>query len=192
MLNVKLSIPKYHKTKFTFHNLSKLINNGIYVIVYPSIFLGVILEYPHYCDCCALQLVCCLILQDFGTFVAELQEACNDKTIASKTILKYRDCLFTARKRSLGQGKLLHLSVSHSVHGGGRTWAGTLPPGPGTPLPRPGHTPRGPDTPPRTSTPPGPGTPPAGRYRQQAGGTHPAGMHSCYRMHLHVKHLFYH
>ena len=119
MLNVKLSFPKYHKTKFTFHNLSKLINNGIYVIVYPSIFLGVILEYPHYCDCCALQLVCCLIPQDFGTFVAELQEACNDKTIASKTILKYRDCLFTARKRSLGQGKLLHLSVSHSVHGGG-------------------------------------------------------------------------
>ena len=60
----------------------------------------------------------------------------------------------------------LHLSVSHSVHGGGYTpWAGTPnpPPGPGTP--------------------PWAGTPPravhAGRYGQQAGGTHPTGMHSC-------------
>ena len=189
MLNAKLSFPKYHKNKFTFHNLSKLINNGIYVIVYPSIFLGVILEYPHYCDCCALQLVCCLIPQDFGTFVAELQEACNDKTIASKTILKYRDCLFTARKRSLGQGNIFTpVCQSFCSRGEGSTWAGTLPPGPGTPQTR--------YTPPGTRYPPKPGTPPlavhAGRYRQQAGGTHPTGMHSCYRMHLHVKHLFYH
>ena len=43
------------------------------------------------------------------------------------------------------------------------------------------HTPLGPGT-----YPPGPGTPPgspgavhAGRYGQQAGGTHPTGMHSC-------------
>ena len=43
--------------------------------------------------------------------------------------------------------------------GGGSTWAGT-PPGPGTP----------------------PGAVHAGRYGQQAGGTHPTGMHSCFQL----------
>ena len=56
----------------------------------------------------------------------------------------------------------LHLSVSHSVHGGvpGQVhppWAGTHP-WAGTP----------------------PGAVHAGRYGQQAGGTHPTGMHSCF------------
>ena len=54
----------------------------------------------------------------------------------------------------------LHLSVSHSVHRGG-TWAGT-PPGRYTPW---------------AGTPPG--AVHAGRYGQQAGSTHPTGMHSC-------------
>ena len=48
--------------------------------------------------------------------------------------------------------------------------------------PPPEQTPPGPDTPSRADTPPGPGTPPgavhAGRYGQQAGGTHPTGMQS--------------
>ena len=36
-------------------------------------------------------------------------------------------------------------------------------------------------TPPEQVAPPGTGTPPgAGRYGQQAGGTHPTGMHSCW------------
>ena len=82
-----------------------------------------------------------------------------------------------------------------SVHRGESIWAGT-PPRPGTPL--------GPGTPPGTRYPLGSGTPPrtrytlwdqvhspwdqvhppvavhAGRYGQQAGGTHPTGMHSCF------------
>ena len=44
------------------------------------------------------------------------------------------------------------------------------------------HTPRETDTPPEAD-PPGADTPPtmhAGRYGQQAGGTHPTGMHTCY------------
>ena len=49
------------------------------------------------------------------------------------------------------------------------------PPGPGTP--------QGPGTSPGTRYTPGPGAPPgavhAGRYGQQASGTHPTGMHSC-------------
>ena len=51
-----------------------------------------------------------------------------------------------------------------------------IPPGPGYPSGpgTPPHLHPGPGTPP----PPGPGTPPA-RYGQQAGGTHPTGMHSC-------------
>ena len=57
--------------------------------------------------------------------------------------------------------------VCHSVHGGESTWAGT-PLGPGTP-PGTRYTPRAVH---------------AGRYGQQAGGTHPTAMHSCSRMHL--------
>ena len=72
----------------------------------------------------------------------------------------------------------LHLSVCHSVHRVGTTWAGT---------PRAG-------TPPGQVHPPGRYTPRAGKlpgqvppprpqcmlgYGQQVGGTRPTGMHSC-------------
>ena len=111
--------------------------------------------------------------------------------------------LITVRKRSLGQSNIF-APVCHSVHRGmGSTWAGTPPsrysPLAGTP-PRQVHPPAG--IPPRqvppgrhtpwqvhplASTPPRAGTPP-GRYTpqqymlgcgQQAGGTHPTGMHCC-------------
>ena len=67
----------------------------------------------------------------------------------------------------LGQGYIF-TGVCDSVHGGGE-YLGR-------------YTPRD-QVPPRPGTPPGPDTPPravhAGRYGQQAGGTHPTGMHSC-------------
>ena len=99
--------------------------------------------------------------------------------------------------------------VKNSVHRGrGSTWAGTprnqvhprvgTPPwGPGTPNwagtpPRTRYTPLGPGIPPQDQVhcPPGtkytstgqvhpPGAVHAGRYRQQASGTHPTGIHSC-------------
>ena len=75
--------------------------------------------------------------------------------------------------------------VCHSVHRGGKTWAGT-PPRPGAP---PGSRYTPPDqVPPQTRYPSRAGTPPgavhAGRYGQQAGGTHPTGMHSCCNINL--------
>ena len=102
---------------------------------------------------------------------------------------------------------LLHLSVSHSVHMGGvpwqvPPWAGTpprqVPPMVGTPPLPPGQV-----HPPGRCTPPGQVHPRAGPprqvyphpcpprqvhppqqcmlgYGQQAGGTHPTGMHSCF------------
>ena len=80
-------------------------------------------------------------------------------------------------------------------------WDQVHPPGPGT-CPWDQVHPPGPGTPPWEQVhPPGPGTPPwdqvhhpprtrymppgavhARRYRQQAGGTHPTGMHSCYNI----------
>ena len=104
----------------------------------------------------------------------------------------------------------LHLSVSHSVHGGeylGRYTPGQVhPPGrytPGQVYPLGRYTPQA-GTPPGRYTSwagappwrvhPQEGTPPgqvhplravhAGRYGQQAGGTHPTGMHSCYFIQL--------
>ena len=50
----------------------------------------------------------------------------------------------------------------HSAHGG--EYLGRYPPGSGTPPPDQVHP---------------PGAVHAGRYGQQAGGTHPTGMHSC-------------
>ena len=48
-----------------------------------------------------------------------------------------------------------------------------------------GYTPQGPGTPLRDQAPPPPpSTVHAGRYGQQAGGTHPTGMQSCYSMNL--------
>ena len=97
----------------------------------------------------------------------------------------------------------LHLSVSHSVHRGGvpgevhplaRYTPGQVPPFPagtppwtGTPSPAGAHP--GQVHPSLAGTPPlgrytprhvhPPGAVHAGRYGKQAGGTHPAGMHSC-------------
>ena len=56
--------------------------------------------------------------------------------------------------------------VCHSVHGGGDIWLSAW-----------WDTPPGADTPSQEQTPPG--VVHAGRYGQQAGGTHPTGMHSC-------------
>ena len=108
--------------------------------------------------------------------------------------------IFTARKRSLGQGNIFRSVCQEFCPQGGSAWPGT-PPGPGryTPPgtrqvhpPAPGSTPPGtrqvhPPPGPGRFTPPGPGryTPPdqAGtpppRYGQRAGGTHPTGMQSC-------------
>ena len=55
--------------------------------------------------------------------------------------------------------------------------------GPGT-LPNDQVHPSGSGTPPTRNTPPGLGTVHAGRYGQQAGGTHPTGMHSCFVLHF--------
>ena len=118
--------------------------------------------------------------------------------------------IITARKRSLRQGYVF-TRVCDTVHGGGgwSTKAGT-PPGRYT-TPRQVHLPAG--TPPRRYTPRGRYTlpsrytpspagtprrqvhPPPGRYTswqcmlgygQQAGGTHPTGMHSCYTLYFSV------
>ena len=83
----------------------------------------------------------------------------------------------------MGQGYIF-TGVCDSVHRGGlpHCMLGYTPPGPeaGTP-PRPGTPP--PEQTPGADTPPGAGTPSAvhaGRYGQQAGGTHPTGMQSCF------------
>ena len=119
--------------------------------------------------------------------------------------------IFTARKRSLRRlcfytclsvhkGEYLdRYTPWDQVHSPGTRYPqgpGT-PPGPGTLLGR--YTPLGRYTSPLGRyTPPGAGTPPwagtlpweqvpplgavhAGRYGQQEGGTHPTGMHSCYK-----------
>ena len=75
----------------------------------------------------------------------------------------------------LGQGNIF-TPVCHSVHEGGGKYLGRYPPGPGTPSgqvyhPRTRYTPRQVHP---------PGAVHARRYGQQAGGTHPTGMHSCY------------
>ena len=97
---------------------------------------------------------------------------------ASKNRLKVRHAdwsIFTARKRSLGQGNIF-APVCHSVHRGiclSAFWDTTPP--------RSRYLPR-------DQVPPGadpPGRPPyavhAGRYGQQAGGMHPTAMQSCWK-----------
>ena len=69
------------------------------------------------------------------------------------------------RKPRLGQGNIF-APVCHSVHRGS-TWVGTPPDR---------YTPQG-QVHPLAGT--HPGAVHAGRYGQQAGGTHPTGMHSC-------------
>ena len=128
-------------------------------------------------------------------WVSELKTNLRDSKIhsswASRRVLNYSlrrsvkfSCIFTARKRSLR--RLCFTRVCLST--GGRI-PGQVPPGPGTP---PGtRYPLGPGTPSMTKYtlrdqvhspwdqvhPPG--AVHAGRYGQQAGGTHPTGMHSC-------------
>ena len=96
----------------------------------------------------------------------------------------------TARKRSLGQGIFFYTCLSFCSQGGS-TWAG-IPPGRYTPRTRctpweqvhpPDQVPPGPGTSPGRYTHP-PGAVHAGRYGQQAGGTHPTGMHSCCNINL--------
>ena len=101
------------------------------------------------------------------------------------------------------QTKVIFLHLSVILFTGGK-YLGRYTPGPGTPpwdqvhsLPR-NRYPSVPGTPPWDQIHPQPGTPPrpgiplqtrytppgavhAGRYGQQAGGTHPTGMHSCCR-----------
>ena len=98
--------------------------------------------------------------------------------------------IFTARKRSLGQGNIFRSLCQEFCSQGGipgqvpppgpgtPPWDQVHPPGPGTPLPGTRYTPPGPGTPPRTRytpwdqvhstgtryTPLGPGTPPRTRY----------------------------
>ena len=65
-------------------------------------------------------------------------------------------CFFTVRKRSLGQGNIFRSVCQEFCPQGGSTWAGTPPPGPGTPLAR--YTPPG-QVHPQTRYTPRPGTP---------------------------------
>ena len=131
--------------------------------------------------------------------------------------------IFTARKRSLGQGNIFSSMCQEfcSPGGGGVVPPGQVHPQAGTPLDRSSpqtgtppsqvhplarYTPLA-GTSPQAGNPPGQvhppaGTPPArypsgqvhpplavhaGRYVQQAGGTHPTGMHSCWNKFL--KHI---
>ena len=105
--------------------------------------------------------------------------------------------IFDCPQRSLGQGNILHLSVILFTGGGvHRSPLAGKPPGRYTP-PGQVHPPPWASTPlagtplagtpprqvhPQAGTPPGRYTPRAvhaGRYGQQAGITHPTGMHSC-------------
>ena len=93
--------------------------------------------------------------------------------------------IFTARKRSLGQGNIFSSMCQEFCSRGvclSACWDTTTPPPleTGTPLE---HIPLEEATPPRApppeQTPPPPCAVHAGRYGQQAGGMHPTGMLSC-------------
>ena len=100
--------------------------------------------------------------------------------------------MFTASKQSCGQGNIF-APVCHSVHRGGLPHCilGYTPPGPEVGTPREQASPweqtphweqnvLGANTPPPRSRYPHPTAVHAGRYGQQAGGTHPTGMQSCF------------
>ena len=92
--------------------------------------------------------------------------------------------LVTARKRSLGQGNIFRSVCQEFCPQGGSASVNV-----GIPLPHPpDQAPPWDQAPPTGQAPPGTrhlpsrhqsGAEHAGRYRQQAGGTHPTGMHSC-------------
>ena len=83
------------------------------------------------------------------------------------------ECCYNRPQTKFAKVMFLHLSVRHSVHSGAVNACWDTPPDQAPPWSR---------APPEI--PVGPGTPlcavHAGRYGQQAGGTHPTGMHSCY------------
>ena len=103
----------------------------------------------------------------------------TERTTKTQAIL-----LYYRPQRSWGKVIFLVACVNDSVHGGGE-YLGRYPPGRYTP--QAGTPPAGihplAGTPPSSYTPPASTPPPgavhAGRYGQQAGGTHPTGMHSC-------------
>ena len=113
-----------------------------------------------------------------GWLVINMQES-SVKYIVSEFLLKKH--IFTALKRSLWR---LCFYTYLSVRRRGSTWAGTPSPWTGTPTV---GTPPWAGTPTREGTSPGrypPGAVHAGIYGQQAGGTHPTGMHSCIQRNL--------
>ena len=107
----------------------------------------------------------------------------NEKSlkVLQKTTMK-KFGIVTTRKLSWGKVIFSVACVKNSVHRG--EYLGRYTPQAGTP-PGQVHPPWA-DTPPQAGTPPRAGIPPravhAGRYGQQAGGTHPTGMHSCLMM----------
>ena len=76
--------------------------------------------------------------------------------------------VFTARKRSLGQGNIFSSVCQEFCSQGG-----------GLPQCMLGYHPPRSRHPPPNQAPPWTKHPPAGRYGQQAGGMHPTGMQSC-------------
>ena len=98
---------------------------------------------------------------------------------------KLHDFIFTARNE-VGARLFLHVSAILLTGGGGvpQFMLGPLPPGSRHPSDQAS---------PRSRHPPG--AVHAGRYGQQAGGTHPTGMHSCFICHSQSpakSHLSYH
>ena len=94
----------------------------------------------------------------------------------------FRPIIFTGRHEVVAKVIFLHLSLIHSVHGGGlpQCMLGYHPPPGADPLPRE-QTPLLEQTPPweqppQTRHPPGKQTP---AYGLRAAGMHPTGMHSC-------------
>ena len=100
-------------------------------------------------------------------------------TLLYSNVSGYATSLYYRPQTKFAKVMFLHVSVcprGRGVHGQVPPHRPGSPPGPGTP-PRPGtppwtrYTPRLFTHPPRAVH--------AGRYGQQAGGTHPTGMHSC-------------
>ena len=105
--------------------------------------------------------VSCISVQTFknkSILLTDLELHCTVTKSLSVALIPHT--LITARKRSCGKVLFLHLSVSHSVHLGGKVYA---------PSP-PGRHPLGSDILPRVDTP---------EMATEAGGTHSTGLHSC-------------
>ena len=108
------------------------------------------------------------------------------------------NALYYRPQRSCGKVMFLHLFLSHSIHSGGASVRHL----PGQTIPQadpPGQTPQTDNPPSRADIPPAqcmlgytPRSPAQCMlgYGQQAGGTHPSGMHTCYQYQL-VKGLIF-